>query len=66
MASRQAAIDAHCKWCIYDHLDHGTWREQVQNCTSTECALHEVRPVTIKSRNATRDSKKIIATDAVA
>ena len=58
MASRAQAIEAHCKWCIYDELDHGTWREQVENCNMHDCALHPFRPLTVKSGNAKRDAKK--------
>jgi len=42
--TRQKAINAKCKDCIYDPVDGGTWREQVQRCTSTDCALFEHRP----------------------
>jgi len=55
--SRKKAIDDFCKQCIYDpHGDNGTWRQQVERCTSVNCALYPVRPKTTKS--------KVIATDA--
>lgn len=45
--SMRAAINAYCKWCIYDPLSGlGTWRQQTEGCTSTECPLHDLRPRT--------------------
>lgn len=44
--SRRKAIDAHCKSCIYDTKQRGTWRQQVTLCSVTSCALYPVRPVT--------------------
>ena len=49
--SLRAAIDAKCKSCIYDPLAGGTWREQVQGCSSADCPLHPFRPI---SRPKTR------------
>ena len=46
--SRQQAIEAKCKDCIYDPLDDGTWRQQVERCEITDCALWNYRP---KSRS---------------
>ena len=45
--SLRSAINAHCKDCIYDPLDKGAgnWRQQVEACTVTKCALYEFRPV---------------------
>ena len=42
----RAAINAFCKSCIYDPKwqGGGTWRKQVENCTSTDCPLYEYRP----------------------
>lgn len=43
--SLRKAIDQHCKNCIYDPISgKGAWREQVEACTSTHCALFDVRP----------------------
>lgn len=43
----RTAINAKCKECIYDpHGCRGTWREQVQNCTSYNCPLWPLRPTT--------------------
>ena len=47
--TRQQAIDAKCKDCIYDELDVGTWRQQIERCEITDCALWEYRP---KSRSS--------------
>lgn len=38
-------VNAKCRECIYDPLARGTWREQVAACCSSNCALHERRPV---------------------
>ena len=46
--TRQQAIDAKCKECTYDPLDDGTWRQQVEQCELTACALYPYRP---KSRS---------------
>ena len=43
--TRQGAINAHCKDCIYDDLAPGTWRQQVTACTYTDCNLYSFRPV---------------------
>ena len=42
--TRQQAINAKCKECIYDDLVDGTWRMQVEQCELTGCALHPYRP----------------------
>lgn len=42
--TRLQAIRAKCRDCIYDECSPGTWRQQVDACTSTDCALHEWRP----------------------
>lgn len=55
--SLRAAIDAMCKGCIYDPISPGTWREQVEGCSSSNCPLHPVRPVSVaatKERAAER------------
>jgi hypothetical protein len=39
------AIDEKCKECIYDPFPgNGSWREQVQDCTSPGCPLYGYRP----------------------
>ena len=46
--SLRSAINAMCKSCIYDPWGgNGTWREQVQACSSANCPLHAVRPMTV-------------------
>ena len=36
-------IDAKCIECIYDPYEPGTWRKQVEECTSPSCPLYPVR-----------------------
>jgi hypothetical protein len=45
---RAAAINAMCVNCIYDPdaLGCGSWRQQVEDCTSTDCPLYKYRPLT--------------------
>ena len=38
-------INAKCCECIYDPFQAGTWRKQVEKCTSKACPLYPVRPV---------------------
>ena len=45
--SMRKAIDAMCKECIYDPFSgSGTWRQQTDGCTSTNCPLFDLRPRT--------------------
>lgn len=48
-ASKKTPLRRHinlmCKTCIYDPCQHGTWRQQVESCTSYNCPLFTVRPV---------------------
>jgi hypothetical protein len=46
-SSRRAAVDAHCKSCVYEQGGVGTWRAQVKSCTTTSCKLFSVRPLPI-------------------
>ena len=39
------AIDKMCKECIYDP-GNGSWKEQVERCTSSQCPLFIHRPTT--------------------
>ena len=48
--TRGKAIDLKCKDCIYDPLDSGTWRAQVEACTCTERPLFVFRPKTYVKR----------------
>ena len=43
--SLRAAVDAMCKGCIYDPGTNGNWREQVSGCSSSNCPLHPLRPI---------------------
>ena len=45
--SLRKAINDKCKECIYDDSpgSGGTWRQQVEACTSYKCPLYPVRPV---------------------
>ena len=44
--SLRAAVNAKCRSCIYDPgSGNGTWREQVEACTSGNCPLHPFRPI---------------------
>ena len=43
--TRQQAINAFCKECIYDELVKGNWRQQVTACTMQNCSLYEYRPI---------------------
>lgn len=57
--SLRAAITAKCKSCIYDELSSGTWRKQVEDCTSEKsCPLWPVRPKTTKTTNGENDNGK--------
>ena len=42
-------INAKCKECIYDPYAAGSWRKQVEYCTSYKCPLYSVRPVRINN-----------------
>ena len=47
--SRTKAINAMCKMCIYDPIEPGTWRKQVEDCTrgpisTIPCPLWNFRP----------------------
>jgi len=48
------AINEKCRDCIYDPQAGGTWRQQVEACTITECSLHPYRP-TSKPRSNVRN-----------
>jgi len=44
--SMRKAINNKCKECLYDPVSGlGTWRQQVEACTSTSCPLYDLRPV---------------------
>jgi hypothetical protein len=55
--TKQEAINAKCKDCNYDNNDVGSWREQVESCKSTDCALWEYRPLTSGTIKANQEIK---------
>ena len=52
-AGLRGKIDAKCCECIYDPYSKGTWRKQVEECTSRTCPLYEVRPKSSYSQGVT-------------
>ena len=46
--SLRKAINAMCRQCTYDPSDVGTAAQQIAACTSKDCPLHPVRPITTK------------------
>jgi len=46
----RAAINAHCRDCLYDSAERGTWRQQVEACSITGCALWPFRPRAARPR----------------
>jgi len=48
-AGFRGKINAKCCECIYDPYAAGTWREQVEKCSSLACPLYEIRPLPKKS-----------------
>lgn len=56
--TRQQAINANCKDCIYDPLSqNGSWLQQVEDCTIESCNLFPYRPLTISTRKKLDDIK---------
>lgn len=52
--TRQGAISAKCKDCIYDPCEPGNWVQQVTACTSPDCPLFPYRPIS-KSKKGSHD-----------
>ena len=52
--SMRKAINDMCKSCIFDGSSEGTWRKQVEDCTSPNCPLYPLRPIT----HVTNDNRK--------
>ena len=50
--SLRKRINEFCKGCIYDKNASGAWREQVTACTSRDCSLYPVRPVSREAKKA--------------
>jgi hypothetical protein len=43
--SLRSAINAMCRNCLYDRISGpGSWRQQIEACTSKTCPLYSVRP----------------------
>ena len=62
--SAQKAIRNHCKGCIYDPLEKGTWLQQVDACTVTKCELFNHRPLTAKTRAKNEEKRLSLLTQA--
>lgn len=56
--SLRRAINDKCKDCLYDPLQSGTWREQIEACTSGNCPLFPVRPLSKGRTQRTLSSSK--------
>ena len=57
--SLRKAVNAKCRECIYDpNSGQGTWRKQVEDCTSPLCPLFPYRPVTIQ--NSTKNDQSSV------
>lgn len=61
MASLKKCIEEKCKDCTYDPLASGTWREQVELCRVTKCALWPVRPMTVATINLQRKQRQEVS-----
>ena len=57
--TRQQAIDAKCKDCIWDEYADGTWRMQVEACELTACALYPYRPKSRSNAPSKADSAAV-------
>lgn len=44
--SLRKAVNAMCRHCAYDPADIGGASHQIAACTSADCPLHAVRPIT--------------------
>ena len=55
--SAQKAIKNHCKGCIYDSEEKGTWLQQIEACTITKCELYNHRPLTSKTRRINEEKR---------
>ncbi len=61
---RAAAVNAKCCECIYDPeaAGSGSWRKQVEDCTSFTCPLFEYRPVSTGGKDEDEDENEITIT----
>jgi hypothetical protein len=60
--SPQKAIRKNCKECIYDTEDKGSWIDQVEACTITQCPFYEHRPLTGKTKRLRREKEIALLT----
>jgi hypothetical protein len=64
MPDFRAAVNAKCKECLYDPGHGGTWRDQIEACSSPNCPLYPVRPISSRvatERKAQRQPEEIEA-----
>ena len=62
--SRTKAINEKCRDCIYDPAVKGSWRAQVESCTSEKsCSLWPYRPVTVSTTSLQRAGRDTDETD---
>ena len=52
------AINEQCRECIYDVRGHGTWRQQIEDCTSKDCSLYPVRPITSNTTKLRAEARR--------
>ena len=63
--SMRQAINAMCRDCIFDPMDRGNWRQQVEACTTPSCPLFELRPVSRSSAITEATTRRARTQDAV-
>ena len=62
--SLRKAINGMCKACIYDPQNgNGTWRQQIDACTSFDCPLYVVRPKSLKRKESEKDDNRKLLGD---
>lgn len=65
--SLRKAINDMCRACIYDPVaGRGTWRQQVEACTSRKYPLYPVRPVSTAGGAEVEDSGDLPANEEAA
>lgn len=57
--TRQQAINANCKDCLYDKAEQGTWRMQVEACTIKTCPFYSYRPLPNLSNAAPQSQNEV-------
>jgi len=64
--SMRAAINAKCRECIYDPMPgNGTWRQQVEACTSYGYPLYPLRPKAEKGANSVSPQDSVLDIEEV-